>query len=129
MGAASIKGDVLWVCAAQGVNVDVSGTVPTVAGVRRRARRTSPARFFPGWIVVGAAFVLLMANSGFIFYGQAVYLDALTDERGFSTGAASLGQSLVFVVGGLVGPLIGRLITDHDVRVVVSVGLLMPLGR
>lgn len=81
--------------------------------------------FFPGWIVVGAAFVLLMANAGFIFYGQAVYLDALTEERGFSTGAASLGQSIVFVVGGFVGPLIGRLITDRDVRWVVLVGLVL----
>ncbi|HAS11138.1 MAG TPA: MFS transporter [Acidimicrobiaceae bacterium] len=88
-----------------------------------RTPRTD-ARFFPGWIVVGAAFVLLMANSGFIFYGQAVYLDALTDERGFSTGAASLGQSLVFVVGGLVGPRVGKLITDRDVRVVVLGGLI-----
>ncbi|HEY1117656.1 MAG TPA: MFS transporter, partial [Acidimicrobiales bacterium] len=91
----------------------------------RTAERADPqdARFFPGWIVVGAAFLLLMANSGFIFYGQAVYLDALTDERGFSTGAASLGQSLVFVVGGLVGPRIGKLITDRDVRLVVVGGL------
>jgi MFS family permease len=78
---------------------------------------------FPGWVVVGAAFVLLMANSGFIFYGQAVYLDALTDERGFSTAAASAGQSLVFVIGGLAGPLIGRLITERDVRIVVLGGL------
>lgn len=80
---------------------------------------------FPGWIVVGAAFVLLAANSGFIFYGQAVYLDALTDERGFSTGTASLGQSIVFVVGGLVGPRIGKLITDRDVRLVVLGGLVI----
>jgi len=87
------------------------------------APSTPDARFFPGWIVVGAAFLLLMANSGFIFYGQAVYLDALTDERGFSTGAASLGQSIVFVVGGLVGPRIGRLITERDVRLVVLGGL------
>jgi MFS family permease len=88
----------------------------------------SSPRFFPGWIVVGAAFVLLMANSGFIFYGQAVYLDALTVERGFSTGAASLGQSIVFVVGGLVGPRVGRLITDRDVRVVVLGGLVISWG-
>src|SRR5690606_24823293 len=46
-----------------------------------------------------------------------------TTERGFSTGAASLGQSLVFVVGGLVGPRVGKLITDRDVRVVVLGGL------
>jgi MFS family permease len=85
----------------------------------------APGGVFPGWIVVGAAFVLLMANSGFIFYGQAVYLDALTDERGFSTGAASLGQSIVFVVGGLVGPRIGRLITDRDVRLGVLGGLVI----
>lgn len=85
-------------------------------------------RFFPGWIVVGAAFVLLMANAGFIFYGQAVYLDALTDERGFSTGAVSAGQSIVFVVGGLIGPLIGRLITERDVRLVVTGGLFLSVG-
>lgn len=85
-------------------------------------------RFFPGWIVVGAAFVLLMANAGFIFYGQAVYLDALTDERGFSTGAVSAGQSIVFVVGGLIGPLIGRLITERDVRIVVTGGLFLSVG-
>lgn len=87
-----------------------------------------PGRFFPGWIVVGAAFVLLMANAGFIFYGQAVYLDALTDERGFSTGAVSAGQSIVFVVGGLIGPLIGRLITERDVRIVVTGGLFLSVG-
>lgn len=98
-------------------------------------QQEATARFFPGWVVVGAAFVLLMANSGFIFYGQAVYLDALTSERGFSTGAASLGQSIVFVVGGLAGPRIGRLITDRDVRLVVLGGLviswasLVALGR
>lgn len=85
----------------------------------------STGRFFPGWVVVGAAFLLLMANSGFIFYGQAVYLDALTEERGFSTGAASLGQSILFVVGGLAGPKIGRLITDRDVRHVVLGGLVV----
>ena len=82
-------------------------------------------RPFPGWVVVGAAFLLLMANSGFIFYGQAVYLDALTEERGFSTSSASLGQSLVFVVGGLAGPLVGRLITRRDVRAVVLGGLVL----
>ena len=90
--------------------------------------KAPPSRMFPGWVVVGAAFVLLMTNSGFIFYGQAVYLDALTDERGFSTGAVSAGQSIVFVVGGLIGPFIGRLITDHDVRIIVVVGLVLAVG-
>ncbi len=99
-----------------------------MAGLTSEVPGGSPPRVFPGWIVVGAAFVLLMTNSGFIFYGQAVYLDALTDERGFSTGSVSAGQSIVFVVGGLIGPFVGRLITDHDVRIIVLGGLALAVG-
>ena len=42
------------------------------------------ARIFPGWWVVAAVFIVLSAASGLIFYGLAVYLDALTDEQPFS---------------------------------------------
>lgn len=82
-------------------------------------------RFFAGWVVVGAAFLILMANAGFAFYGQAVYLDALTSEQGFSTGSASAGQSIVFVVGGLAGPFVGWLIARRDVRLVVVGGVVI----
>lgn len=99
-----------------------STSSPDVAG---EGSGSPTGRFFAGWVVVGAAFLLLMANSGFAFYGQAVYLDALTREQGFATGAASAGQSIVFVFGGLAGPLVGRLIARRDVRLVVVGGVVI----
>lgn len=79
-------------------------------------------RFFAGWYVVGAAFVMLMTSAGLGFYGLAVYLEAVTSEKGFATGPASLGSSLFFVVVGVVGRVIGPMILRHDVRRIVAVG-------
>jgi len=87
------------------------------------SRSASPRRgIFAGWYVVGAAFVMLMTSAGLGFYGLAVYLKAVTREKGFSTGPASLGSSLFFVVAGVVGRLIGPVIGRRDVRVVVGIG-------
>ena len=58
-------------------------------------------RLFPGWYVVAPVFIVLSATSGLDFYGLAVYLDALTDEQGFSTTSVSLATSMFFVVGGV----------------------------
>ncbi|HEX9258808.1 MAG TPA: MFS transporter [Acidimicrobiales bacterium] len=77
---------------------------------------------FAGWYVVAAAFVMLMTSAGLGFYGLAVYLEAVTREKGFATGPASLGSSLFFIVAGVVGRIIGPIIGRRDVRVVVGVG-------
>jgi MFS family permease len=79
-------------------------------------------RVFPGWIVVGAVFVMLMVSSGFGFYGLSVYLEALTREKGFETGPASFGTSVFFVVGGIAGRLLGPVIARIDVRIVAVIG-------
>jgi MFS family permease len=79
-------------------------------------------RIFAGWYVVAAAFVMLMTSAGLGFYGLAVYLEAVTTEKGFATGPASLGSSLFFVVVGVVGRLIGPVIGRRDVRWVTGVG-------
>jgi MFS family permease len=84
---------------------------------------------FPGWVVVGATFLLLWVSSGFGFYGLAIYLRALVDERGFSTTSVSLGTSLFFIVGGLAGRLMARLIDTRDLRpIVVGGSVLAGLG-
>lgn len=84
---------------------------------------------FPGWVVVAATFLLLWVSSGFGFYGLAIYLRALVDERGFSTTAVSLGTSLFFIVGGLAGRLMARLIDSRDLRpIVVGGAVLAGLG-
>lgn len=79
-------------------------------------------RPFPGWYVVASVFLVLSATSGLIFYGLAIYLDALTDEQSFSTTSVSLATSVFFVVGGVSGRVIAPLIERHDIRVVMGAG-------
>ena len=79
-------------------------------------------RPFPGWYVVAAVFLVLSATSGLIFYGLAIYLDALTDEQAFSTTSVSLATSVFFVVSGVAGRVIAPLIERHDIRIVMATG-------
>lgn len=77
---------------------------------------------FPGWYVVAAVFVQLMTSSGLAFYGLAIYLDALTDEQSFSTTSVSLATSVFFIVSGVFGQLVARLIERYDLRIIVGAG-------
>jgi MFS family permease len=77
---------------------------------------------FAGWYVVAAVFVMLMTSAGLGFYGLSVYLEAVTTEKGFQTGPASLGSSLFFIVSGITGRIIGPLIARRDIRIVVCFG-------
>ena len=77
---------------------------------------------FDGWYVVASVFVLLMVNSGFGFYGLAVYLQAITDEQGLSTASVSLATSIFFVVSAVSGRLIAPVIERSDMRIVVMIG-------
>ncbi len=85
-------------------------------------------RVFSGWWVVASVFVLFCANSGFAFYGLAVYLDAITADAGFSTSSVSLATSMFFVIGALVGRLAAGWIESGDVRVVVAIGAVVGAG-
>jgi MFS family permease len=79
-------------------------------------------RRFDGWIVVAAVSVFLLVAGGLGFYGLSVYLKELEDARGFSVGWISGATSLFFIVGGVVGLVVARLIARHDVRLVVTAG-------
>lgn len=83
---------------------------------------------FAGWWVVGSVFLLFVANSGFTFYGLAIYLDALTDEQGFSTTSVSLATSMFFVVSGIAGRLIAPLIETRDIRWIIGAGAVISSG-
>lgn len=85
---------------------------------------TTPERF-DGWTVVAAVFVLFMTSAGLGFYGLAIYLDAITDEQGFSTSSVSVATSMFFLVSALVGRVIARPIeAGHIRRLVVTGGVL-----
>jgi MFS family permease len=74
---------------------------------------------------VGSTFVLLMCSSGLGFYGLAIYLRALVDERGFSTTSVSLATSLFFIIGGIAGRVLARMIDRRDLRPIVMGGALV----
>lgn len=82
----------------------------------------APDADFPGWRVVTGCFLVLTTSSGLGFYGLAVYLNALSNERGWDVSAISLATTWFFFVGGVVGVWTARLIARYDVRTVISVG-------
>jgi MFS family permease len=77
---------------------------------------------FPGWRVVAGCFIVLTTSSGLGFYGLAVYLNALSKERGWEVSSISLATTLFFLVSGVTGVWAARLIARYDVRHVVSIG-------
>jgi len=90
--------------------------------------QTNQKRIFDGWYVVAAVFVLLMVNAGLGFYGLSVFLEAITDEQGFSTASVSLATSLFFIVSALSGRLIAPVITRRDIRIVIGIGGVVAAG-
>ena len=75
----------------------------------------------PWWLVAGV-FIVLAVSSGFGFYNLSVYMNALVAERSFEVGDVSAAIAVLFVVSGVAGIVVGRLIERHDVRVVMLGG-------
>lgn len=67
---------------------------------------------FPGWWVVTGCFVVLAVSSGLGFYGLAVYLNAFSGERGLPLSSISPATTVFFVVGGVAGVAVARVIAD-----------------
>lgn len=77
---------------------------------------------FYGWIVVGAALLILAAGPGGAGYVFGVFFPSLLKEFGWSRAELSAASSLSFVVGGLIGPFVGRWTDRFGVRRMVVVG-------
>lgn len=77
---------------------------------------------FPGPRVVAGSFLILMTSSGLSFYGLAVYLNAFSRERGWSLSSISLATTVFFIIGGIVGLGVARVIARRDVRYVIVGG-------
>lgn len=83
--------------------------------------RADPGRF-PGSRVVAGCFIILTTSAGLSFYGLAVYLNAFSNERGWSLASISLATTVFFVVGGFAGLFVARTIARRDVRWVMAAG-------
>ncbi len=87
------------------------------------------SRVFFGWWVVVGVFVGMTTSSGLGFYNIAVVLEALTEERGFSVSEVSATVAFFFVVSGLTGLGVARLIERYDPRwTIVSGAVLGAIG-
>jgi MFS family permease len=84
-----------------------------------------PGSVYYGWWIVAGVFLVLTVSSGFGFYNLSVYINVLAAARGFSVSEISVAVSLFFVVGGVTGMTVARLIERHDVRWVMVGGAVL----
>jgi hypothetical protein len=59
------------------------------------------ARYFYGWNVVAATFVMALFSFGLGFYGIAVYVAMLQQLYGWSASAVSAPVTVYYVAGAL----------------------------
>lgn len=67
----------------------------------------------------------MLVGSGFGFYAQGVFLDALVEEQGFSVGLAGAGTGFFFLISGICGYYAGGLMGRFDIRLVMTGGSLI----
>ncbi|HKQ64991.1 MAG TPA: MFS transporter [Methylomirabilota bacterium] len=80
------------------------------------------ARYFYGWNVVAATFVMALGSFGLGFYGIAVYVATLQQLHGWSASAVSAPVTVYYVAGALLTAAIASLYERLGPRVVVASG-------
>ena len=80
------------------------------------------ARYFYGWNIVGATFVMALGSFGLGFYGIAVYVAALQQLHGWSASAVSAPVTVYYVAGALLTAAIAGVYERFGPRVVVAGG-------
>jgi len=87
------------------------------------------ARYFYGWNVVGATFVMALFSFGLGFYGISVYVAVLQRLHGWSAAAVSAPVTVYYVAGALLTMVIGGMYERFGPRAVVAGGsVAMSLG-
>jgi len=79
-------------------------------------------RYFYGWNVVGATFVMALASFGLGFYGIAVYVAALQQLHGWSASVVSAPVTVYYVAGALLTAAIASVYERLGSPVVVASG-------
>jgi len=80
------------------------------------------ARYFYGWNVVAATFVMALFSFGLGFYGIAVYVAMLQQLYGWSASAVSAPVTVYYVAGALLTAAIAGAYERFGARVVVAGG-------
>ena len=90
----------------------------------RSLRRKMGIRLFYGWWMVGACLVSTMFGNALGLYGAGVYLHAVTEAKGWSTGLVSGAVTLFYVVSALLLVLVGAAINRFGPRPAITLGAL-----
>jgi sugar phosphate permease len=77
-------------------------------------------KIFYGWWVVAACFVLCFLFAGAGFYSFSIFIKPLETEFGWDRAAISLTMSIHFIIGGLMGPFVGKLTQTYGPKNVMS---------
>ena len=80
------------------------------------------ARYFYGWNIVGATFVMALFSFGLGFYGLSVYVAMLQRMHGWSASAVSVPVTVYYVAGALLTASAGDLYERCGPRGVVAGG-------
>jgi len=80
------------------------------------------ARYFHGWNVVGATFVMAFLSFGLGFYGLSVYVATLQRLHGWSASVVSAPVTVYYVAGALLTAVMADLYARFGPRAVVATG-------
>jgi sugar phosphate permease len=86
------------------------------------------ARVFYGWWIVAAGFVTQAVTAGIGTYSFSLFQLPVAEEFGVSRSTVALGMSGVMLMGGVVGPLMGRALDRRPNRsLMLGAGAFMAL--
>src|SRR5947208_5113388 len=91
----------------------------TAAGAAVSAVAAMRARYFYGWNVVAATFVMALFTFGLGFYGLTVYVATLQRLHGWSASTVSAPVTVYYVAGALLTTAIGSVYERFGPRLVV----------
>jgi len=95
-------------------------------GAGTSGSKTSPTRFFYGWVIVGVAATLGFLGTGFYAYSRGVFLPSLAEDlAGGSRFAIAMGFSAAAITGAAIAPFLGTLLDRHSPRRVLLVGIIV----
>jgi MFS family permease len=96
--------------------------MPASTGAGRRTGFGGLARYFYGWNVVGATFVMALFSFGLGFYALTIYVATLQRLHGWSAATVSVPVTMYYVAGALLTMAIGNLYERLGPRIVVAGG-------
>lgn len=89
------------------------------------AARILPDRLFYGWYIALGCAAMMMVAGGVGYYGLAVFLEPLQEEHGWSNSQVSGATSMFFLIGGVMGAVIGPYVDRYGPRTFQILGVLV----